>query len=198
MHEPNFTCRNADRRPSPEEILQKQEAESWVYSSTMLYLYNIFLYIYSFFKFYFIFVYSVFIYFHLFIYLFILYIILGGLWAVSPLTGSIQNLLQTQQASPMHETPAREVLHWQSLVRKFGGRCRAVKWGFSKRIASELKTPFFGFIQRMSIQNLSLTCSLPSSNHDWFACACKCVFSISLSHFSFSLSSVLRIWIDIL
>jgi len=105
------TCRNADRRPSPEEILQKQEAESWVYSSTMLYLYNMFPYIYYFFKFYFIFVYSVFIYFHLFIYLFILYIILGGLWAVSPLTGSIQNLLQTQQASPMHETPAREVLH---------------------------------------------------------------------------------------
>ena len=73
------TCRNADRRPSPEEILQKQEAESWVYSSTMLYLYNIFLYIYSFFKFYFIFVYSVFIYFHLFICLFyILYWVVCG------------------------------------------------------------------------------------------------------------------------
>jgi len=27
--------------------------------------------------------------------------------------------------------------------------------GLRKRIASELKTPFFGFIQRISIQNLS-------------------------------------------
>jgi len=103
------TCRNADRRPSPEEILQKQEAESWVYSSTMLYLYNISIYL-LFFKILFYFCLFSF-YLFSFIYLFILYIILGGLWAVSPLTGSIQNLLQTQQASPMHETPAREVLH---------------------------------------------------------------------------------------
>ena len=68
------TCRNADRRPSPEEILQKQEAESWVYSSTMLYLYNMFLYIYYFFNFIlFLFIQFLFIFMYLFVY-FIYYI----------------------------------------------------------------------------------------------------------------------------